>query len=990
MGLYNSKISILAFLILTGKVIYAQPLDSLQFKQLFDSIETLNHTGRHDEAFQLSKDLHVRTVENFGENSALTANSCQALAVAYLYNSEFNEAEPLLQQCINIRKSLFGNDYIELSTTYNSLATLYSDSGDPQKAEPLLLEALRILKIYFPPNHSSFAQTLNNLGVAYDLLGNPQKAIEMYRQSLDIKLSSDNPSPLKISNSYNNIAAVYEYSNELEKAIEYYQISLGLLEDNGMQNTQEYALGLMNLGVAWTHAKNYAKAEEILLAAKESAALAFSETHFKKAFLLLNISINLLETGDYFTARPMIYEALNIFRVNFGEGSYYEMPCFVALGNIQQNWGSSDSSLFYFKKALDIGEKNLGETHAEVIVALNNVGTAFDKLGNFEAAMQTFRSAKERHEKKFHDNGQDIISSVDYLIAQVNLSNVVLNTYWQINDSDTLIALNAELSKSFNIFNELRSSANDGLTRQALISSSYNLFETAIMSALLQKHTEAFIITELGKANNLLSTFTEQKDIKIAGVPLEILDEEYQLKVKKIFLEKQIAAKIDNLDFSNLTGPSYQLDSIKLKIAALKSIIEKDYPNYYRLKYDLSTASLAYVQDTLLTTDQTLLEYFVGDSSIFIFTVGKGKYDVVEVKKDFPLEDWVKQLQEGLYGYYGKNRSEQSDALYRQTLTQYADIAPKLYEKLIAPVQDQLTGDIVIVPDGVLGYVPFEALLTAKPTQATNFATYSFFVKDHKVSYCYSATLLREMKEKRHKQPPTKPFVAFAPFYEGSYEKAESTVDVRFDTLADGRDTVIVDDVVTRKEFKSLPASGEETATAAKLWKGDYFLNADATEQRFYDLAGGYRIVHLSTHGIADARVGDYSYLAFAEQKDSIENEFLYVRDLYNTQLNADLVVLSACETAQGELQRGEGIISLARAFAYAGAKSIVTTLWTVDDSASKDLTKEFYLQLKNGKTKDASLQSAKLKLIKGKDAKRQHPFFWAGFIGVGDMSPVK
>ncbi|MCF8245795.1 MAG: CHAT domain-containing protein [Saprospiraceae bacterium] len=977
-------------MILSYEILSAQTLDTHQFSQLFDSIEILNHSGRYPEAFQLSNDLYQKSLDSFGDKDPLTANACQALAVAYLYDSQFSEAEPLLQKCISIRKALYGNDHVELSTTYNSLATLYSDAGEPQKAVPVLEEALRILKIYYSPGHSSFAQTLNNLGVAYDLLGNPQKAIEMYQQSLAIKLASDNTSPLKISNSYNNIAAVYEYNNELEKAIEYYQISLGLLEDNGMQNSQDYALSLMNLGVVWTHAKNYTKAEKFLLAARESANKVFSETHFKKGFILFNIGINLLETGDHTAAKPLIYEALNIFRANFGEGSYYEMPCFMALGNIQQHWGGPDSSLYYFKTALEIGEQNLGETHAEVIVALNNVGAAYDKLGNFESAIHTFRTAKERHQKKFMENGQAVLPSVDYLDAHVNISNILLGTYLQTRNTEIFQALNDELSKALYIFNELKTGAKDGLTGQVLIGSSYNLFEIALKTALLQDMTKAFGFAELGKANNLLATFAEQKAVKVAGIPSDVLEEEYQLELQTSFLEKQIAIKIDNLDFSNLAVSSHQLDSIKLTLAEFKSKLEKDYPHYYRLKYDLSTASLAYVQDTLLSSSQTLLEYFVGDSSIFIFTVGKGKYDVVEVKKDFPLEDWVKQLQQGLYGYYGKNRTEQNDGLYRQTLIQYANIAPKLYEKLIAPIQDKLTDDLVIVPDGVLGYVPFEALLKEKPAQATNFATYPFLVRDHRISYCYSATLLREMKEKRHKQEPTKSFVAFAPFYEGSYEKAESTVDIRFDTLADGRDTVIIDDVVTRKEFKALPASGEETATAAKLWKGDYFLNSDATEQRFNDVAGDYRIVHLSTHGIADARVGDYSYLAFAEQKDSIENEFLYVRDLYNTQLNADLVVLSACETAQGELQRGEGIISLARAFAYAGAKSIVTTLWTVDDSASKDLTKEFYLQLRKGKTKDAALQSAKMKLVNGKDAKRQHPFFWAGFIGVGDMSDIK
>ncbi|MEZ4935714.1 MAG: CHAT domain-containing protein [Saprospiraceae bacterium] len=184
-----------------------------------------------------------------------------------------------------------------------------------------------------------------------------------------------------------------------------------------------------------------------------------------------------------------------------------------------------------------------------------------------------------------------------------------------------------------------------------------------------------------------------------------------------------------------------------------------------------------------------------------------------------------------------------------------------------------------------------------------------------------------------------------------------------------------------------MPASGEEVKAASLFWNGDYYLNADATEDRFNEVAGNYRIVHLSTHGVADSRSGDYSYLAFAEQKDSLENEFLYVRDLYNIQLNADLVTLSACETAAGELQRGEGIISLARAFAYAGAKSILTTLWVADDSATRDLMKVFYQQLKNGEAKDRALQKAKQELLG--NGRFAHPFFWAGFVPVGDMQAL-
>ena len=502
-----------------------------------------------------------------------------------------------------------------------------------------------------------------------------------------------------------------------------------------------------------------------------------------------------------------------------------------------------------------------------------------------------------------------------------------------------------------------------------------------------------YLTSERSKSLLLYQSIQEADALQYAGIPDSLLKKEYDLRIDITYYDKKRQEKLnDGMEETDTTvlAISDKLFDLKQEYEALKERFEKKYPEYYNLKYDLSTVSLDYVQDTLLTDDQTLLEYFVGDSSIFIFTVGKSQYDVVEVKKDFPLDSLVRQLQDGLYGYYGKKQNERTDEVYRQSLKNYVEAAPKLYDKLIAPVKGQLKGQVIVVPDGVLGYVPFEALLSARPKKVSDFDSYPFLLHDHCFSYCYSATLLREMKEKQHKKEPSKELVAFAPFYEGSYSRLDEEFGAEWDSLATALDLPGFDDVLTRKDFTQLPNSGEEVLAASKLWDGDYYLNADATEDQFNKIAGDYRIVHLSTHGIADPRVGDYSYLAFAEQKDSIENEFLYVRDLYNTQLNADLVVLSACETAAGELQRGEGIISLARAFAYAGAKSILTTLWVVDDAATKDLTKRFYLMLKQGKTKDEALHLAKLNHLIENENARKHPFFWAAMIGVGDMSAME
>jgi CHAT domain-containing protein len=178
-----------------------------------------------------------------------------------------------------------------------------------------------------------------------------------------------------------------------------------------------------------------------------------------------------------------------------------------------------------------------------------------------------------------------------------------------------------------------------------------------------------------------------------------------------------------------------------------------------------------------------------------------------------------------------------------------------------------------------------------------------------------------------------------------------------------------------------------------QLLGGSALYGSEASLDAFRRLAPEYRVLHLSTHGKADDRAGDYAFLALGVPGDTSTFDKLYARDLYGIGLNADLVVLSACETATGKLRRGEGIVSLARAFSFAGAKSLVTSLWKVNDSATKNLLVDFYRHLHKGQSKDAALRQAKLNFLKNNldvDANLLHPFFWAGFVAVGDMRAIK
>ena len=472
------------------------------------------------------------------------------------------------------------------------------------------------------------------------------------------------------------------------------------------------------------------------------------------------------------------------------------------------------------------------------------------------------------------------------------------------------------------------------------------------------------------------------------GLPDSLRQQEYELGIDIAYYEKKkFQEEYEKTATNDSLTKVYQnqIFDLREERTELLNKFREEYPTYYNARYNVDVISVNQVQQNL-SSEQSLIEYFVGDSTIYVFLVQPDNYEVFSIQKDFPLDTLVEKLRQGLYGYYSISEHDQKDHLYISLHYQYQKAARQLYQKLLSPFTDKLTKELIVIPDAILGYIPFEVLLKSDIIDGYNYRSYPFLIKDHSISYAYSATLLYEMQKRQHKQKPTKELLAMAPFFDHSYTQNLNIInrEVTMDT------TMSLPGANLTNQFSSLPDSGQEVEEVANTWKGDSYINADATENLFRDSANNYRILHLATHGQADYRYGDYSFLAFAQIADSIENELLYVSDIYGLQLNADLVVLSACNTGVGELKRGEGIVSLARAFAYAGTKSIVTSLWKVNDASTKDLMVYFHSNLKAGMAKDRAMQQAKLEYIKKQsNIKFGHPYFWGSFITIGDMSEL-
>jgi len=410
-----------------------------------------------------------------------------------------------------------------------------------------------------------------------------------------------------------------------------------------------------------------------------------------------------------------------------------------------------------------------------------------------------------------------------------------------------------------------------------------------------------------------------------------------------------------------LTESIFKLKETKNK---LEKYLANNYPEYYKAKYKNDVITVKEVQN-MLVKDQTLLEYFVGKENVFVFKIEVEKYNVKIIKKDFALIDLVQNIRNGIYNYWITPLGKRTESMYDSLSQLYVDNASSLYSKIIEPIGN-ISNNLIIVPDDILGYIPFETLLITKPIAANNFKSHHYLGNQHYIYYNYSSTLWHEMLNKKHEN---KGLIAIAPVFQNS--------------------------TFTNSKYRSnnlspLSWNIPEVKRINSIIGGDLLIGKNATKEKFESISNNYSIIHLATHAKLNDLNSSYSYLAFTNFDDTNDKGKIYVSDLYNYHLPLDMVVLSACETGIGKLERGEGIISLTRGFALAGAKSIINSLWEVNDKATSDIMTEFYKNLKSGLPKQIALHDAKQTYLNNQIENRTaHPFFWASFIPIGDMNSI-
>lgn len=907
------------------------------------------------QCFRLAIRLFTCTV---GEISEPVDRLYLNMGVILRYDGRLRESLNAFEKSLDLKKQLYDSTSQGIAMAYSNLGVVQSDLGDLDGALESYQRALQIKEKTAGKKSETYLTTLVNIGALYFEKHNLFKAKNILTESLAQSegVLPENHSLLGVI--FSNLASIASYESDFKRSVELHKKAIDIKLNEYGENSYAVAEAYANLGgtyYAWGQLEN---SEEYNLRSLQIKKEVLEPDHYLIASSYYHLGSIYTLRGSFDRAINMFQDAAEIFE-RLNTGHYLLADTYYNIGYTYFKAGEYDQANTFFDKSLAIALKNQGSFSANAVSAYLRKAQISEMNQRFSLAISQLDSAIYFSGFTRKENRPvEMVGHRDLLDAIILKATILLNNEGLNPDINALWEL---LNQAQGVENAIRMGYREEISKQEFSRQSHFLYEMLLTTgARLDFHIDdpetMFSLSEASKAIILLDAVRDSKAKTFAGISEQLLFTEDSMKVEISYLENQLRE-------INTLGPDSTSLSLNRKLIdrklAYENFIEKlknENAKYLELKQS-SPLEVSYIRDRLLSKDRGILEFFVGQETIFAFLLTVDNLVVKKIQRDFPLEEWIHSFSTGVSNLNTLKLPEAMDAGY------------KLYEKLIAPFGTAIPPKLMIVPDGPLTRIPFEALTKSPltPDNKLNPAQYPFLVYEYHISYCYSANLLKEMVSDR-KYIPDKYYLGIAPFYES---------------------------VKSAAHLPPLLQSKYEIENIKNLFdsdKSEVLLGENANKVTFLNKAKNYRIVHLSTHVIIDDIEPENTYIAFSPI--STDDYKVFLTDIYDLQLATDLMVLSACETASGQLNSGEGALSIARAFAYAGVKNIVSTLWKmVDDEKSVNLLKDFYQESVNGKlSKDTALRNAKIKLLRSaqNDPVMAHPYFWSGIIIIGDIQPLE
>ena len=813
------------------------------------------------------------------------------------------------------------------------------------------------------------AEITHKLGNFYLETKNYSLAIPLLEQALQKRKEAVGPWHVKIADSYVNLGICAEVSGDFDKALDFHQQALAIRSDLIPDQLPKIAQCQNNIGLCYDDQQNYEGSKQAYKAALEAYQTALGNQHPKVADVLLNLGNVYGAEGQLDSFILFQQQAVGIWQSLYGQNHPLNALAYNNLANAYDQLGNSDQALNLFQKALEIQHNIFGKIHADIAATYFNMGLTLAWLEHWEKAQHAFeQSLIALNFEMSKPNNFEQVNDPILLLRILKVAAEIPKRKYQVNkNQEHLLEAAQYLSHADGLIDYLRTSYEATASKLALAQSAQAIYSDAVHLAStlgdLTKdsnyYQQAYRYAEKSKGILLLEALKKSDAASFTGVPDKRLTTIKDIETKIGVMETQyflLQQKSPTVSLKRIDSLANLLFEEKQALSNQIKQLEEEYPEYYQLRYATNPPAIEWLQSELIGDNESIIEYFLGNQFLHLFVINKEDFQTIDIPVPEGFRSTIRSYNNTIRNFPFVSTKE-----LRANIEGYAKAAHYLYQYLIEPIEPLIKERLVIIPDEELGYLSFEALLQEMPQNLSLFKDYQYLVKQYTISYNYSTGLLKEMQERTAKTQ-LKPYLGFSPTFGPNHSKS-----------------------LNELKYNQVEVSGIQERLG-----GQVFADVEATKSNFLAEQDRYKVLHLATHGKANDAYGDYSFLAFTENTEALGDQaLLFVREIYNLTTQAELIVLSACETGTGELQKGEGIASIARSFSYAGAKSLVASHWSVDDKATSQLMHSFFDFIKEGYTKDQALRAAKLAFIEKGKHKDVHPFFWASFVPIGNMDQI-
>jgi len=945
------------------------------------------------------------------ENLALAA-VLNDLGVLASTRGDLAQAADHFQRSLRIRERLAPGS-IWVAQTLSDLGLVSSDRGQLDRAEDFFQRAHRILQELLP-NSLALANSLNNLGIIAGNRGNLDQATEFFQRALALKQALA-PESLDLAQGLHNLAALAGKRGDLNQAADFFQRALvirkklapdSLLVANTLTNLGTVFMARGDLDIAMDYHQRSLEVQQKLAPAS-----------LEMAVNLHNMGILAELRGEQERARDFHERAMNL-QQQIAPGSLDLASSLNSLAVLAYKRGELKQAMQLHRQALEMRQKSAPDS-LEVASSFNNLGVTATEAGHLEDGESFLQHALdiEMHKAPGGLGAATTLSSLGDLASRRGDWARAISFYERAMELQSVLAPgSADVAKALHslgvahrMLNPLSLAVVDDFFRRALdtlelqltrfggsqdsrasFRTSYgDFYRDALEVQLKLGHAAtAFQTLERSRARSFLDQLAERDSVFTADISEDLDQERRRLAFRVDRTEQQLSGLNHRDHEKQIEELRDQLRRLRDESNDLEERIRRASPKLAALQYphpiDLDASRAALDPGTLV------LSYSVGEKGVFLFSFSREhdlRVDALAIG-DKELRQTIQTL---MLGIVSKGRLPHSGNLEA--------LARRLYGLLIEPVSDRVAvaERLLILPDGPLHLLPWGALVQEMPlSEERHGRNWRYLAEWKPISTALSATVFAERKKLRPQPVEHSPPSNLAAFGDPllpqvvAREDATRNQDIRIHSAAQRGFT-----------FEPLPASRTEVQRIASLFsQANIYLGPDATEEHAKLLPRNTRIVHFATHAILDDRFPLNSAVVlsipskFEEGKD---NGLLQAWEIFEqVRLDADLVVLSACESGLGKEMGGEGLIGLSRAFQYAGARSVMASLWKISDRTTAELMVRFYKHLKAGLTKDEALRAAQMELIHGpirvKNEKGEEeeidasaPYYWAAFQIYGD-----